>query len=323
MADKTEVLFRSIRILTPDEADGIRSEEGMFVVVRDGTIRYVGTSEEQARKALRTDSYTVYEGKDRLLMPAFANTHAHTPMVLMRNAADDLNLHEWLFDVIFPMEERLRREDVFAGSMLGIAEMIRSGIGACADMYYHVDATLEAAVQSGIRMNLSCDPKKPDESGKTVIRSSVLHAFRQQCFLAGAGRIRPSLLVHSVYLYDEALYPALADLAGDADVMIQVHVSETRREVAECREKYGRSPVAQLDRFGIFRVPCIAAHAVHMEPGDLDLLAARPVAVAHNPSSNMKLGSGMADIPAMLRKKIPVSLGTDGAASKQRAGHVP
>ena len=309
-------LFRDISVIAPDHAKGVNCHDHWHVAVLGSRITYAGPKEAAARMSLGDTVQETLEGSGKILMPAFANAHAHTAMVLMRNAADDLNLHDWLFTVIFPMEDRLRREDVFNGTMLGIAQMIRGGIGACADMYYHVDATLEAASQSGIRMNLCCEGKQTDAtSGKIRVQPDKLEAFRRSCLDAGHERIVPSLMIHSVYLYDGEAYPALSQMAHSAGIPIHTHVSETLKEVADCQTKYGRSPVAQLAHFGVFDGPCLAAHAVHLSDEDLAILAAKPVTLVHNPSSNMKLGSGMADVAAMLRSSIPVALGTDGAAS--------
>lgn len=309
-------LFRDISVITPDHANGVSCHEHWHVAVSGSRIIYSGQEETAAKLSLGDAVLDTFEGAGKILMPAFANAHAHTAMVLMRNAADDLNLHDWLFTVIFPMEDRLRREDVFNGSMLGIAQMIRSGIGACADMYYHVDATLEAASLSGIRMNLCCEGKETDAaSGNIRVRPDMLDSFKRSCLDAGHGRILPSLMIHSVYLYDGKAYPALSQMAHAAGIPIHTHVSETLKEVADCQSKYGRSPVSQLEHFGVFDEPCLAAHAVHLSEEDLAIIASKPVTLVHNPSSNMKLGSGMADVAAMLRSRIPVALGTDGAAS--------
>ena len=316
MHTESPILFRPISILTPDASDGIRYLESGFVAVKGDRILYAGTDKHLAESSFGIDPYDVYDGDGRILMPAFANAHTHTAMVLMRNAADDRNLHDWLFQMIFPMEERLRREDVLSGSLLGIAQMIRGGIGACADMYYHADASIEAAALSGFRMNICCEGKEADAaSGRIEIRPDLLASFRRECQDAGNGRILPSLMIHSVFLYDDYLYPALAGMARDAGVPIHTHISETKKEVEDCLQKYGQSPVAQLADFGVFDGPCLAAHGVHLSEEDLSILAAHPVTVVHNPSSNMKLGSGMADVASMIRHGIPVALGTDGAAS--------
>jgi len=175
---------------------------------------------------------------------------------------------------------------------------------------------VEAAATAGIRMNLCCEAKESDPSGRGMrMRPDRLEEFARLCRSTASGRIRPSLVIHSVYLYDAEVYPALSEMALSAGIPIHTHLSETAKEVEDCLAKYGCRPVEQMDRFGIFRVPCIAAHAVHLDDRDRRILASRPVTLVHNPSSNMKLGSGMADVCSMLDCGIPVALGTDGAAS--------
>jgi len=310
------ILFRSYTVVTPDEASGATVTEEAHVAVVGDRIGYAGTDLALAKQSLGAGPHVEYTGNGKLLLPAFANAHGHTAMVLMRNAADDLNLHDWLFQVIFPMEARLRRQDVYNGSLLGIIQMIRTGTGACADMYYHSDATLEAAVTAGIRMNLCCEGKEsgPDPGSARVL-PDALSDFVRLCESTGKGRIRPSLMIHSVYLYDEALYPALTEMAKTAGIPIQTHLAETRKEVEDCIARYGRRPAEQMERFGMFEVPCIAAHAVHLDAREMELLSTREVTLVHNPSSNMKLGSGVAPVCEQLACGIPVALGTDGAAS--------
>lgn len=310
------ILFRSYTVVTPDAAAGVTVTEEAHVAVVGNRIEYVGTDLAAATQILGPGPHVEYAGRGKLLLPAFANAHGHTAMVLMRNAADDLNLHDWLFQVIFPMEKRLRRQDVYNGSLLGIAQMIRSGTGACADMYFHSDVTVEAAVTAGIRMNLCSEGKvSGPEPGSITVRPDMMEDFIRLCKSTGEGRIQPSLEIHSVYLYDEALYPALAEMAKAAGISIQTHLAETRKEVEDCVARYGRRPVEQMERFGIFEVPCLAAHAVYLDAQEMELLSAKDVTLIHNPSSNMKLGSGVAPVCAQLASGIPVALGTDGAAS--------
>ncbi len=316
MAPALPTLFHSFTIVTPDETEGIRVLEHSHVVVRGDRIVYVGNDQRLAEQAAGPGSYATVYGNGNLLLPAFANAHGHTAMILMRNRADDLNLHDWLYDRIFPMEDRMRRPDVMAGSLLGIAQMIRTGTGACADMYFFPEETLEAAVLAGIRMNLCCEGKQTNpETGSFDFQPDEVASFVQLCQKYGQGRILPSLMVHSIYLYEAAVYPRLAEMAQAANIPIHVHLAETQKEVDDCRRQYGCSPAEQLDRFGIFDVPCLAAHGVHLADEDLVLLAAREVTVAHNPASNLKLGSGVAPVCRLMAQGIPVALGTDGAAS--------
>jgi len=163
-------------------------------------------------------------------------------------------------------------------------------------------------------MNLCQDGKIYANDSWSTDRNS-LAAFKRTFDGAGGGLLRTSLMIHSIYLYPQSLYPDLVAEAADLDVPIQVHLSETRTEVENCMRAYHRTPAAALADFGVFDRPCIAAHGVHLTPEDMDILAASQVTVAHNPSSNMKLASGFADVDGMLKKNVRVALGTDGCAS--------
>ncbi len=315
---KTAVLFRGIQVVTPMPNGPVLSLTNAFVAVADGRIQYVGQFEDAAVQILRDevgDQFETYDGRRKILWPAMANAHGHIPMTLMRNQADDANLHEWLFDMIFPREAHLTPEHVLNGTRLGMAEMIRSGTGTAADMYYHSEMVVQAAVESGMRLNVCCDSKTTGEDGKTHLVRRELEQFIQTCRQAGQGLIQPALLVHSVYLYEPYLYQELASAAEELDCFVQVHIAETIREVDECLAKYGRRPAAQLAEFGFFKSPTVAAHCVHLDDGERQILGNKRILVAHNPTSNLKLGSGIADLSLMLGQGLRVGLGTDGAAS--------
>jgi len=310
-----QYLFKNITVVNPDQLQCSTTLSNAWVVVRSGRIVYVGTDEIMAHRELGDQPYETYDGSRRILLPALANTHGHIAMTLLRNQADDLNLQDWLFQVIFPREARLNPEVVKQGTLLGLAEMIRSGTGAAADMYYFSDAAAEIALQTGFRLNICCPGTEADPSGNLLPAPQILERGVKQYSRHPSGLLRVSLLVHSIYLYDAAIYPQLADLALAADCPVQVHIAETHGEVADCLEKYGCRPPGQLDKFGFFRTPTLAAHCVYLDDEDRAILSHYNVTAAHNPSSNLKLGSGIADVPAMLRAGMKVGLGTDGAAS--------
>lgn len=315
---KPAVLFRGIQVVTPMPDGPVLSLTNAFVAVADGQICYVGQYEDAAIQVLRElagDNFESYDGRRKILWPAMANAHGHIAMTLMRNQADDTNLHDWLFEMIFPRETRLTPEHVLNGTRLGMAEMIRCGTGTAADMYYHSESVVQAAVESGMRLNVCCDGKAAGTDGKSHLVRKELDKFILDCQKNGNGLIQPAMLVHSVYLYEPYLYQELAVIAEEIGCFVQVHIAETRREVDECMAKYGRRPAAQLSEFGFFKTPTIAAHCVHLDDKERKILADSRILVVHNPTSNLKLGSGIADLALMLESGIKVGLGTDGAAS--------
>ena len=314
---KPAVLFKNIHLLSaqPDPEQPWLSMPDMFVAIKEGVITCVSKKEKTAAATLQGTTYETYNGRHKLLLPALANLHGHIPMTLFRNQADDYNLHDWLFNVIFPREALLDAEMVDKGARLGLVEMIRSGTGAAADMYYHYDAVTRAAIEAGVRINFSCDTKEKDANGKERVNPDILKSAMQLAEQAPDDLLRASLLVHSVYLYEERLYPQLAEVAAELNCSVQMHISETRKEVVDCLQKYGKRPPAQLAAFGFFKTSTLAAHCVHLDDEDREILASPTITCVHNPASNMKLASGFADLRAMMKKGIQVALGTDGAAS--------
>jgi 5-methylthioadenosine/S-adenosylhomocysteine deaminase len=308
-------LIGPITVVTPDENLRMKVIEAAWVAILGNRIMYAGPSEQSALQALPGLPGERIGGQQRIILPAMANAHGHIPMTLLRNQAGDYALHDWLCKFVFPREQRLRQQSVYWGSLLGMCEMIRNGTGAAAEMYYFHEASALAALESGFRLNFCCDIKMTGENNETKLMPGLLEDQIRQYQQHPSGLLRVSMLVHSIYLYKADLYPQMAEIAASLACDVQVHVSETRQEVEDCLAQYGCRPPRQLEQFGFFKTRTIAAHCVHLDDSDRQILARNPVLVAHNPSSNLKLGSGMADVPAMIRAGIRVGLGTDGAAS--------
>ncbi|MHB1484782.1 MAG: amidohydrolase family protein [Saccharofermentanales bacterium] len=311
------ILFKNITVVTPDDT-GVAVIPSCYVLVIDGRYKYIGTSYKDVLNHVFHNDFDIYDGTNRILLPAFANAHTHLAMTLMRNQADDTTLHKWLYDVIFPLEANLRPQDLNSGTILGIAEMIKNGIGACANMYMTHESAMDsqAAIDSGIKMNTVIDSGHKDKStGKYILDKAVFDNIFDKFDKAGNGNILCGVLVHSIYLYNEEYYYELAGLAKSKNTFIHVHVSETEKEVDDCFARYKMSPPAILEKMGIFDVPAIAAHCVFLDDNDRDIFKRNNVTVVHNPTSNLKLGSGIADLKKMLDSSINVALGTDGPAS--------
>lgn len=308
-------LFLNACIVSPDLSGNIHTMNNAHLAVDNGIISYVGTSEEEAKNSLlNPSSADMFNCRNKLIMPTFANGHSHLPMSLLKNSADDLPLEDWLFNHILPREENLNSDDIYFGSLLGIAEMIQSGIGATADMYFMAENTARAASEAGFRINLCHDGKyKKDDYWYTDEKG--FSEFSRSISNMDSEMIRTSLMVHSIYLYPEYLYPQLSEMAKSLNTSIQVHISETQVEVDNSIRLYGRTPVEALRDFGIFDRPCIGAHGVHLSDSDRKILSEKKVTIAHNPSSNMKLASGLCDVRSLIAEGVNVTLGTDGSAS--------
>jgi 5-methylthioadenosine/S-adenosylhomocysteine deaminase len=254
------------------------------------------------------------EAEGALAMPGLVNGHTHVAMGLLRNYADDMPLMPWLQEKIFPAEERMTEEDVYWGSMLSIGEMIRSGITTFADMYFHMDKTAEAVELSGLRAALSMG-MAAEKANEAREKTKSLREFHNRWNGAAGGRIRVDAGPHAVYTCSPEALEEIAAAARELDCGIHIHLSETEGEVRDAEQKHGLSPVAIAERAGIFESPTIAAHCVWVDEADMEVLADRGVSVIHNPTSNLKLGSGVAPVQRQRRLGIRVGIGTDGSAS--------
>ena len=299
-------------------ADILVWEKDAFVCLKNGylgidgdTIDYLDT--EPPREAY--DEVRDMTGK--LLLPGLVNGHTHTGMSLLRGLGSDLPLKEWLFDTVFPVEDRLTDEDLRIGMELSLLEMIASGTTAFTDMYMGAGYCAPAILASGVKANL-CRPLQsfdPDEEPMTCRRMREMLALYDRWNGAGNGRIVVDFSVHAEYTCTERMVRAAAEEAQKRGAGMHVHLSETEAEQENCLEKYGLTPAQWFDKLGAFGGRAYAAHGVWLTESDRALLKERGVTVVHCPESNLKLGSGVADVPAMLAEGMIVALGTDGAAS--------
>lgn len=282
------------------------------VVVRGTRIAYVGPDKPLPAEGERVD------GSGCLLMPGLVNAHTHVAMTLMRGYGDDLPLDTWLTKRIFPFEDKLTGDDVYWGGLLGMAEMIASGTTSFSDMYYFCGRIAEAALSCGIKANIgrgiSCfDPAKSfrDLPAYSEIRD-LLSSFQG----ADGGRIRIDVAPHSEYTTRPDILCDAAALAAEAGARMQVHLSETRKEQLECVERHGMTPTQLLKETGVLDNPVTLAHGVWLTDSDMELIAhAGDAAIAHCAKSNLKLGSGIAQVKKWDQMGIRVAIGTDSAAS--------
>ncbi len=300
---------------------------GRYVVTMDGARRVIenGALAIQGAQLLDvgpaaeiTRKHVARQRIDRprsILTPGLVNTHGHAPMVLFRGIADDLNLQDWLEKFIFPAEARnVNAEFVRWGTRLALWEMIRSGTTAYADMYYFEEVIAEETRRAGMRGVLGQsvirfpvpDAKTPTEGLARTER--FLQQFRNDPLIVAA--VAP----HAPYTNDDATLRACRALANKYQAPLLIHLSETKRENDDSLKEFKMTPAARLAKLGMFDGRTLAAHGVWLTDEDLRILAAKGVGVAHNPSSNMKLSSGIAPVLKMLPLKIAVGLGTDGPA---------
>jgi 5-methylthioadenosine/S-adenosylhomocysteine deaminase len=281
------------------------------VLIQGAEIAGVWASE--ARPA-ETGTEEVIEAEGMVLIPGLINTHTHAAMTLLRGYADDMPLMPWLQERIWPLEMKLEAEDVYWGTMLGIAEMIRAGVTCFNDMYHYFETAARAAVDSGIRANVSGVLLGFLPGAEARLEHAI--EFAEKWRGAGDGRLITMLGPHAPYTCPDRLFRRVVQGAQGAGVGIHIHVSETAGEVADSVREFGMTPVKRLADLGLLDVhPVLAAHCVHVTEEDIALLAGHQVGIAHNPGSNMKLASGVAPVPKLLEAEATVGLGTDGPAS--------
>lgn len=305
-----KIVFKNAWVVTMNQGmDVIKSCD---VLVENDKIKAMGTlNKEQMEKA------EVIDASGKLLMPGLINGHGHVPMTLLRNFADDMNLQTWLFDHIFPTEDKFTGEDVYWASLVGIMEMLASGTTCFVDMYFFMDDICKAVEQSGIRAQLSRgvtnSDNGPDFSVDKRLNESI--DFYRQWNGAAEGRIMGAFAPHAIYTCSTNYIKAIRDAAMKYNAPIHIHVDETRVEHEDSIKNYGKTPTRYLYDLGVFDLKTIAAHCVWVTNEDIALLKEKGVSMVHNPASNLKLASGVAPVPSAIQQGVNVMLGTDGASS--------
>lgn len=246
-----------------------------------------------------------------LVFPGLFNAHTHLSMVLFRNYADGLSLMEWLETKIWPIEARLTPEDVYYSSLLGMAELIKSGCTSFRDMYDFMDRVADATVESGLRGMIGQGMIIPDEKAayKLEIPRKLYETY------GGIDRVKIEVAPHAPYTCTDAALVSAKKTADELGLVLHIHLSESDDERTGSLETYGISPTERLRRLGVLGKSTAAAHCVKMSDEDLETLAETGTSVLLNPSSNLKLGNGVARAKDMHALGINLSIGTDGASS--------
>ncbi|HVY96394.1 MAG TPA: amidohydrolase [Solirubrobacterales bacterium] len=255
---------------------------------------------------------TVDAGGAPLLAP-LVNGHTHAAMTLFRGSGGDLPLMPWLEERIWPVEAKLSEEDVYWGTRLACAEMARSGTTRFWDMYWHPAAAARAVEDAGLRASVGA-PLIDVDGNSEGLRETALRSL-EQLEEMGPG-IRPALAPHAIYTVSEDSLRWIGELSRERGVPVQIHLSETEREVEDCLASHGVRPAAYLDRLGVLSELTVLAHGVWLDEEELELIAARGCTVVANPAANMKLAvGGVFPYPAAREAGVAIGLGTDGAGS--------
>ena len=263
-----------------------------YVAVEDDLITYIGS--ERPDKPFDR----VISGKNCLMLPGLYNLHTHAAMTLFRGYGEELPLSRWLNARIFPAEELLPPERVYAASRFACAEMIKNGIVSFSDMYFFCEETAKAVLESGMKANISrsvvsfdpdADPSKDDRLKEAL---KLYDEYNGK----GSGRLRVDLSLHAEYTNTERMCRYLAGEAKNRDAVMQIHLSETEDEHQACIERHNMTPAEFMQFCGVFESPTVAAHCVFVSDGDIEILKNTGVTVAHNPVSILLLCSGIAPL---------------------------
>ena len=305
------ILFANVTAVTMDPANPVI--KNAFVAVEGMKIASVGTQRPAG------DFDRVVDCTGRVMMPGLINAHTHIPMVLMRGYGGGCDLHTWLNEYIFPAESRWDDRSIAAATQLGLAEMISSGVTCIADMYMRTGVIAQEVVKAGISANLSCgvvyfgapEDFSPEKCGDC----QVTEELRKSWHGAEDGQILIDASIHAEYTSCPPLWQWVADYGQRFDLGMHVHISETRSEHEKCLEKYGKTPIALFDQYGVWEQGGQAAHCVWVSDEDMEIMARKGITAIHNPYSNLKLGSGVARVPVLSRAGVNIALGTDGVSS--------
>lgn len=288
-------------------------EANRFVGVKAGAIAHVGPWKPSLRAACRK----FIDGSKMIGLPGFVNGHTHLPMTLFRGLEDDVPFHVWLFERILPLEGKMvSRSFVRDGTELAALECIRFGVTTVNEMYFYAGETALAIERAGIRAIISqtmADFPLPEDKDLGTDKFLLVEKLRKKYHRHP--RIEIGFGPHAPYSCGDALLSRVAAESRKYGVPVHIHVSETAKEVAESKAKYGMSPVERLAKLGLLGHRVVCAHCVHLSERDREIFAASGASAVYNPDSNAKLGSGTAPVADYLKRGIPVAIGTDGAAS--------
>ena len=313
-----KILISNIKIITMDDERPF-VDCGNIIIENDRIVEVMEAGQFSNNSDNQSDGQfdRIIDGNNKLVLPGFINAHTHVGMVPFRNFANDLPLEEWLFKKLFPMEDKLTADDIYWASQMGIAEMLRTGTTCFADMYMFEETLAEVVKSTGIRADLARGLQCFDDDFDIKTDRRVLESVElfNKYNNAANGRIRVRFGPHAVYTCTPKYLSQTAELAGKIGAGIHIHLSETVNENKNCLSVYGKSPTRHLADLGVFDLPTIAAHGVHLSDEDISILRQHKVSVIHNPASNLKLGSGVMRTAKVIGNGINVGLGTDGPSS--------
>jgi len=304
-----DLMIKNCHTLTISDDGWVNVEQNQDIIIDEGKI-----VEIQPTDPLDTgQAHELIEANQMLAMPGLINTHAHVPMVIFRGLAEDVSIERWFNEFMWPLESNLTEDDVYWGMLLGLVEMIESGVTTVADHYFFMDRAAEAVQQAGTRAALGWAVF--GDRGYEALDQTA--AFAQRWQGQAQGRITTWMAPHAPYTCDDHFLKAAANHARALGIGIHIHAAEEMGQTKASLEKRGITPIQVLEETGILELPTIIAHGCGILPEDIELLKpyAGHVGVAHCPKTYLKLGMGLTPIAGLQAAGLAVGLGTDGAVS--------
>ncbi|WP_426461490.1 amidohydrolase [Mycoplasma hafezii] len=297
-----QIWIKNARVLTMDEPLILENQN---IYITDNKIKYVGSKELDDFIPTKT-----IDAKHNLVMPGLINSHTHISMTLLRNFSDDLNLEDWLFNHIFPIEDKFTEKDIYLGAKLGAAEMIASGTTSFIDMYFFANETAKMCEEMNVRgfIGMGLAQNSIDQRF-----SQVIEMFKR---FDNSNLVTPILAPHAVYTNNEYSFSKIKELQTILNnPLMTIHLNESKSEINNCIKETSYTPIEWMNHFGLLNEKTIIAHGTYLSEKEIKILNKTKSTIVHNPISNLKLASGIALISSYIKNGINVTLGTDGAAS--------
>ena len=307
-----DILIKNASVIPVRPAGAVY--DNYSILIEDGKITAMGPSEEIAKNHILSDA-VVLDGKDKLVLPGLINGHTHLPETLLRGICDDEMLEKWLWDNVWVWEGRMTTKEAKAGAMLGCLELIKNGVTGFIDQFYYANEIAEAVAESGIRA-LLC----PSVFDNNAEAGSIDNCFARACEVVDQWygkneRVMWGMGPHAPYTVDKEWLWKIKDFGHDRKLPIHIHMQETQWEMDEAVKNFGKTSFGYLNEIGLLSEPILAAHCVVSTEEDRQLMAKHNIHVLHNPTSNLKLSSGIAPVSTYLSEGINVVVGTDGNGS--------
>jgi 5-methylthioadenosine/S-adenosylhomocysteine deaminase len=299
-----EILLKNCKLIL----DAVCLRKNKDILIREGKI-------EEIAEGLSTSGISI-DCKNLLVIPCFFNGHTHSPMSLFRGIAEDLPLHKWLEEKVWPLEKRLNAEHMYIGAKFSAMEMLKSGFSGCADMYFNMDYVAKAFIELNFRGVLCEGIFDFFDKSETYKKAKIALDMHKRLISLNSKLIKSSFGPHATYTCSRELLEIIAEYSQEYNSLVQIHVAETMEEQNQCIERYGMREVELLDKVGLCNERCVYAHGNWFSEKEYELMKKGKVAIVQNTISNLKLASGStADLRRLINEGIRCCLGTDGPAS--------